>query len=420
MADRKDFDRGDAPTPARGAREVPATPGFHEAPGRQAPSKPHSTIPATPGFHEAPRTPARGVAKSHETAPTAPTPRQRPARGSHAAGPVPPAGPAGVAASRPRVSPAHAATPAQGTPRPSRPSPDARTTGSHPKTAPAKPARRVEPNRHEPKPQPVKPAPKLETIEREAAVPKVPAYRPPQGMAEPVRESVADKMKSAGVAAGGDAEVSTRTREEVTPAPAPNKANRHEEAAPGVPEPTGPRVDDETERRADAKAATKDGEGTKAEAKKTEGKEPEGREGEAGSSNKRAARSESAKRPSIGELFSKLSDQIQTLVTGEIALAKAKATGLVRKIGVGAGLLIAAAVLALYLLGVLLHAAVLGLSVVLQPWAAALVVAAILLVIILILALVGVAQVKKGLNSTPKPQEGLRKDIDAVKKGMGK
>ncbi len=52
--------------------------------------------------------------------------------------------------------------------------------------------------------------------------------------------------------------------------------------------------------------------------------------------------------PSIGELFANLSTQITSLVRGEIELTKAKATAYVTKMGMGAGLLVGAALFALY------------------------------------------------------------------------
>ena len=127
---------------------------------------------------------------------------------------------------------------------------------------------------------------------------------------------------------------------------------------------------------------------------------------------------------SLGELFSKLSDQVHTLVQGEIDLAKAKATVLAKKCGTGGALLAVAGVLALYMLGILLWAAIYGIGVALPMWASCLIVAGVLLVIILILALVGLSQLKKGTKDKPDPQKGFKQSIDAAKtgaqKGLGK
>ena len=127
-----------------------------------------------------------------------------------------------------------------------------------------------------------------------------------------------------------------------------------------------------------------------------------------------------AKPTTIGELFSRLSDQIRYLVKGEIDLAKAKAATMVKKMGTGIALLAVAGVLALYLLGVLLHAAILGFSLIMPAWGAALVVAGILLLIIIILALIGLNQLKKSKEDKPDPQTGLKKSAEAAKEGFKK
>lgn len=126
------------------------------------------------------------------------------------------------------------------------------------------------------------------------------------------------------------------------------------------------------------------------------------------------------KASTIGELFSRLSDQIRYLVKGEIDLAKAKATAMVKKMGTGIVLLVVAGILALYLLGVLIHAAILGFSLIVPAWAAALIVAAILLLIIVIVALIGVNQLQKSKEDKPDPQIGLKKSAAAAKEGLKK
>lgn len=127
---------------------------------------------------------------------------------------------------------------------------------------------------------------------------------------------------------------------------------------------------------------------------------------------------------SLGELFSKLSDQVHTLVQGEIDLAKAKAGQMAKKCGTGGALLAVAGVLALYMLGLLLWAAVYGIAVALPMWASCLIVAGVLLLIILILALIGSSMLKKGTKDKPEPQKGFKESIEAAKtgaqKGLGK
>ena len=123
-------------------------------------------------------------------------------------------------------------------------------------------------------------------------------------------------------------------------------------------------------------------------------------------------------RPNLGNLVSKLSDQVQALVKGEIELAKVKATNMAKRSGVGIALLAVAGVLALYMLGFLFGAVAAALALVVPEWAAKLIVAGILLVLLLILALVGKASLQKGFSDKPEPQEGIKEGIAAVKKGL--
>ena len=123
---------------------------------------------------------------------------------------------------------------------------------------------------------------------------------------------------------------------------------------------------------------------------------------------------------SIGELFSGVSAQMSSLVRGEIKLAQANLTEKVTKIGMGGGMLAAAGVLALFMFSMLLFAAAFGLSNVVPLWAAFLIVAGGLLVIIAILALIGVASLKKSGAIKVDPVTGLKKNIAAVKEGLQK
>lgn len=123
-------------------------------------------------------------------------------------------------------------------------------------------------------------------------------------------------------------------------------------------------------------------------------------------------------RPGLGNLVSKLSDQVQALVKGEIELVKVKVSNMLKRSGVGIALLVVAGVLALYMLGFLFGAAVDALALIVPIWAAKLIVAGILLVLVAIFALVGKASLKKGLSDKPDPQAGIKEGIAAVKKGL--
>ena len=118
---------------------------------------------------------------------------------------------------------------------------------------------------------------------------------------------------------------------------------------------------------------------------------------------------------SIGQLVNELSNQITTLIRGEIELTKVKATTLAKKAGVGGALLAGAGVFALYLLGWIFRTIELGFANV-----AALITAGILLLIVIILAAVGALLLKKGLADKPNPGDNMKLNVAAAKKGLEK
>jgi hypothetical protein len=119
---------------------------------------------------------------------------------------------------------------------------------------------------------------------------------------------------------------------------------------------------------------------------------------------------------SIGQLVSDLSEQTSRLVRSEIALAKAEVTAKAQVLGMGAGLLAAAGVLALYVLAAAIATAILALCTVWAPWLAALVVTGALLLVTIVLALVGVRAVKKASPPAPtRAKERLQEDVTALK-----
>lgn len=123
---------------------------------------------------------------------------------------------------------------------------------------------------------------------------------------------------------------------------------------------------------------------------------------------------------SIGQLVNELSNQITTLIRGEIELTKVKATTLAKKAGVGAALLAGAGVFALYLLGWIFRTIELGFTNVVAPWLAALITAGILLLIVIILAAVGALLLKKGMADKPNPGDNMKLNVAAAKKGLEK
>ena len=122
--------------------------------------------------------------------------------------------------------------------------------------------------------------------------------------------------------------------------------------------------------------------------------------------------------PTIGELVSRISENISDLLKGEIELTKAKALRVANTAGVGAALLVAAAVAALFGLGLLLGAVVDLLSLVMPVGAAKLIVAVVLFAAAVAAALPGRDRLKAAKADLPEPQVRLREDVDAVKKAV--
>lgn len=119
-------------------------------------------------------------------------------------------------------------------------------------------------------------------------------------------------------------------------------------------------------------------------------------------------------------LFRQLPTQISRLIRDELRAAQAELTEKLKAAGMGVGLLVGALVIALFAFGVFIAAAVLGLSVVLQPWASALIVGALLVIVAVILALLGRNKLKKGVPPLPTESiENVKADIRAMK-GTGR
>ena len=122
---------------------------------------------------------------------------------------------------------------------------------------------------------------------------------------------------------------------------------------------------------------------------------------------------------SLGQLVSDLSEQGARLVRAEIDLAKAEVSAKAQEIGIGVGLLAFAGFLGVNAFTVGLAAAVLGLSTVVAPWLAALIVMGALLLIAGILVAIGVGRLKAG--SPPVPElatQSVQADVEAVTKGL--
>jgi uncharacterized membrane protein YqjE len=117
-----------------------------------------------------------------------------------------------------------------------------------------------------------------------------------------------------------------------------------------------------------------------------------------------------------GDLVKDLSEQVSTLVRQELQLARLEMQEKGKRAGLGAGLFGGAGLMALYGGAALLTAIVLLIATSLEPWIAALIVAAALFLIAGVLALSGKKQVDQVTPAAPEAAiESTKKDVDEVK-----
>ena len=122
---------------------------------------------------------------------------------------------------------------------------------------------------------------------------------------------------------------------------------------------------------------------------------------------------------SLADLGRHLSEESSRLARLEIELAKAEITAKGKRVGIGAGVLGGAGVVALCALGALTAAAILGLATVVDGWIAALVVAALLGGLSASLALIGKDRIDAG--TPPAPRRAIassRQDIERAKQSV--
>jgi MFS family permease len=118
---------------------------------------------------------------------------------------------------------------------------------------------------------------------------------------------------------------------------------------------------------------------------------------------------------STSELVQRATEQISRLVRDELTLAKAELAEKGKHAGIGVGLFGGGGVIAMYALGTLIAAAVLGLAVAVPAWLAALIVGVALLAISGLLALLGGRQVRQAVPPVPEgAAESVRADVRTV------
>jgi uncharacterized membrane protein YqjE len=119
---------------------------------------------------------------------------------------------------------------------------------------------------------------------------------------------------------------------------------------------------------------------------------------------------------SVGELVNQLSQQTSTLVRQEIRLAQTELQEKGKRMGIGAGLFGGASLVALYGVGALVAAAIIGIGTLLEPWIAAVIVGVVLLAVAGVLALTGRKQVERA--TPPLPEQAIasaKRDVDEIK-----
>ena len=121
---------------------------------------------------------------------------------------------------------------------------------------------------------------------------------------------------------------------------------------------------------------------------------------------------------STGELVSRLSQEVSDLVRDEMRLAQAEVSTKAKGLGVGAGMLSGAGLIALYAVGVLIATAILALALVLDAWLAALIVAIVLLAVAGVVGLLGKNRVSAAAPPVPtETLDSVKQDVAVLRKG---
>ncbi|MGF9754821.1 phage holin family protein [Microvirga sp. 0TCS3.31] len=118
----------------------------------------------------------------------------------------------------------------------------------------------------------------------------------------------------------------------------------------------------------------------------------------------------------LGALVHQLTQQVPDLIRSEMRLAQAEVAQKGKRAGVGIGMFSVAGLLAFFAFGSLVATAILALSLVVDAWLAALIVALVLLAGAAVAGLVGKNKVAEAGPPAPeKAIQGLKEDIATVK-----
>jgi uncharacterized membrane protein YqjE len=120
--------------------------------------------------------------------------------------------------------------------------------------------------------------------------------------------------------------------------------------------------------------------------------------------------------PTLGALVHDLTTQVPDLIRSELRLAQAEVAEKGKRAGIGIGMFSAAGLIAFFATGTLIAAAVLALSLAMDGWIAAVIVAVVLFAVAGTLAAMGKSKVEEA--SPPVPERavaGVKEDIATVK-----
>ncbi len=119
---------------------------------------------------------------------------------------------------------------------------------------------------------------------------------------------------------------------------------------------------------------------------------------------------------SVGELVQRASQQLSQLARDEMRLAQAEMTAKGKRFGKGGGLFGGAGLMSMITLQALVATAIAALSLVMDVWAAGLIVTGVLAVITAVMAMLGKRQINKATPATPgQAIDGVKADIAEIK-----
>jgi uncharacterized membrane protein YqjE len=123
-----------------------------------------------------------------------------------------------------------------------------------------------------------------------------------------------------------------------------------------------------------------------------------------------------AREHSTGELVKQMTEQVSTLVRDELRLAQVEMTRKGKQAGLGAGLLGGGGLIALYGVGCLIACAIIGLSHVVRPWLAALIVGVALLAVAGVAALIGKGRIRQATPPVPmEAVDSVKTDVEEIR-----